>query len=159
MIEFKLVQATERDMPLLYSITQQAMAEVNMQVHGERKFTNEEKIKHYNTYVQKFRAEVPNTKLIQVDNNFIGRVRVEYNLESIHVGGIQILPHYQNMGIGSKIFDILKSECQSNGKSITLFVHKVNLKAIKFYERRGFKIISETEKQYKMEHIFDQNSG
>lgn len=91
--------------------------------------------------------------MIYKDNKVAGRLRIESGVESIHIGGIQILPQFQSQGIGKIIIDMLKNE----SKEITWLVHKINNRAIRFYQREGFVIDSQTESQFKMIFISRSN--
>lgn len=152
MTNISLVQATENDLPLLYSITQQAMSEVNKKINGDRKYSEEERKIHYDKYVSEFSPKLSSTMLISLNNQFVGRLRVDENADTLHIGGIQIIPEFQNKGIGGHIISTLIDRSNQTHKPVTLLVHKVNQKAIGFYTSRGFRIVSETESQYKMQY-------
>ena len=65
-------------------------------------------------------------------------MRIVRSAESIYIGGIQILPEFQNRGIGSAIVTDLIQESNSAGVPILLEVHEVNTKSLNFYKRQGF---------------------
>jgi len=81
----------------------------------------------------------------------IGRLRVVKTSDEIYIGGIQILPEYQGLGIGTKILENITKEAKIENKTIKLEVHKVNIRAIKFYKKLGFVVTSETEIQFIMQ--------
>ncbi len=145
----KLIPATFEDMRLLYDITQISMAPMSQNIN-KQKYTEQQKELHYKKYIIEFTPELSNTFLISCDYKIVGRLRVTKNLDSVHLGGIQLLPDYTGQGIGGFILDQLISEARQDNQNITLLVHKVNHKAIKFYKSRGFEIQKETEKQFEM---------
>jgi ribosomal protein S18 acetylase RimI-like enzyme len=105
---------------------------------------------HFQKFEEEFLPKINQTWLIVVQEKSIGRLRLENNGDSVHIGGIQILPEFQNLGIGSDILDKLIIDTKQ--QSLTLNVHKTNTKAIKFYISKKFEIISETLTQYKMKY-------
>ena len=140
----QLKQATLKDLPILYEITQSSMEEIND--HSNINRSDDEKISHYQKYVNDFSPKIDNTFLIEAENKIIGRLRLEITESNIHIGGIQNLPKFQGRGVGSKIINSLKK----HNKNITLMVHKVNKKAISFYQKHGFTIEIEKGTQFKM---------
>jgi GNAT superfamily N-acetyltransferase len=90
---------------------------------------------------QRFKADsvLPKCQIVQYQDRDIGRLRIVRNDgKNILVGGIQLLPAFQNKGIGSAIFADLIQE--SNQKEIPLWlqVYLNNDKAFRFYTRLGF---------------------
>jgi ribosomal protein S18 acetylase RimI-like enzyme len=58
---------------------------------------------------------------------------------------------HQNKGLGSMLVNIAKEE---SGGSLRLFTFKSNIKAQRFYERHGFKVVSRGfEKTWQLEDI------
>ena len=86
---------------------------------------------HFQKFEEKFLPKINQTWLIVVQDKSIGRLRLENSVDSVHIGGIQILPEFQNLGIGSDILD--KLIIDTNQQSLTLNVHKTKTKAIKFW--------------------------
>ncbi len=150
MIQYHLKQATEKDLTVLYEITQKAMSDVETEIHGQKNFTSKQQESHYRKYIEEFKPLLPSTKLIKVKGQSIGRLRVEESEESLFIGGIQLLPEYQRKGIGKDIFTKLILAAKQQSKQVELWVHKVNSKAIKFYTSLDFVIIYETENKYQM---------
>ena len=66
----------------------------------------------------------------------------------MEIGNICIKPEYQNKGIGTAILKEIMFE--NKGKNIKLQAFKINEKAIKLYERIGFKKIDESKTHYIM---------
>ena len=107
--------------------------------------------KEFAEYLSKFEPE--KIQVIQFEGNDIGRLRIVRSPESIYIGGVQILPDFQSKGIGSAIFTDLINESESTGIPVTLEVHRVNKRAISFYEKLGFQETGNTEKQILMKYV------
>ena len=90
------------------------------------------------------------TQIIQYRGKDIGIFIFEDEPNSIQVDNIQILPEYQNRGIGSHLLNSIISKAKDIRKSVTLQVLKTNPKAKKLYERLGFKMLRETEYHFQM---------
>ena len=59
---------------------------------------------------------------------------------------IDILPEYQHMGLGRKLMDALCDNLrQKNVEGVMFTVWHKNIKAIRFYEKYGFKLIEKLE--------------
>lgn len=84
----------------------------------------------YVEYLKQF--EPDKIQVIQYKGKDIGRLRIVRDSNSIYIGGIQILPKYQNLAIGSAILNDLIEESKANNMPITLEVHKTNQKGIHF---------------------------
>ena len=77
---------------------------------------------------------------------FYNGKEIENNI--FEIGNICIKPKYQNKGIGTAVLKEIMFE--NKGKNIKLQAFKINEKAIKLYERIGFKKIDETKTHYVM---------
>lgn len=67
----------------------------------------------------------------------------------IEIYNIAVSPSYQNQGIGQKLINQLVNHTANLPlRSIWLEVRESNLKAIKFYEKNGFTIISKRKSYY-----------
>ena len=91
-----------------------------------------------------------NTQIVQYSGIDIGILIVEDETNSIQVDNIQILPEYQNRGIGSFLLIQIIKKAKKTRKTVTLQVLKTNPDAKKLYERLGFEVIGETEYHYQL---------
>jgi len=57
------------------------------------------------------------------------------------VNHLYVLPQFQSRGVGTHLLDIAKQQNQS----LDLWVFEANVPAIKFYQRRGFRMIERTD--------------
>ena len=78
--------------------------------------------------------------------------------KSIVLSDFYVDPFFQNEGIGTKIVNHYIELSKNKSKELRLFVLDKNVRAIKFYEKFGFKTISEREKYYKNGDIFHFSS-
>lgn len=98
-------------------------------------------------YVKKL---LPNSEIyVYIENDKIeGFIGINEN----YIEGIFVNGNYQNKGIGTALLNKAKEEKEK----LTLNVYEKNRKAIKFYEKNGFKIVKEAvdketnEKEYRM---------
>lgn len=65
-----------------------------------------------------------------------------------------LLKDYRDKGLGKTLFKFLIDQCHKE-TPIKLEVLKNNIRAFKTYEALNFKIISETDKIYTMEYVYD----
>ncbi len=92
--------------------------------------------------------------IIEYNRTSIGLLKIERKQDGIELIQIQIDPLYQGKGIGKKILEQIINEANSDKKSITLQVLKVN-KAQRLYVKLGFKIIEESNDSYFMKYSND----
>ncbi|HET6595239.1 MAG TPA: GNAT family N-acetyltransferase [Anaerolineales bacterium] len=90
--------------------------------------------------------------VIEYDNSPIGRLRVVRTDVSITLAGIQILPAYQNLRIGSTLIEQLKREADRKHVPLLLSVEKDNPRAQRLYERLGFRIIGQDQQEHHLEY-------
>jgi ribosomal protein S18 acetylase RimI-like enzyme len=130
---YTLRQATQEDAELLFNIKIEAMRPVHSLRHPGEVFNYDEEFKKY---LVKF---VPaNVKVIQYNGKDVGRFRTEKLPDTIYIGGLQILPEFQNKGVGSAILGDLITDANNAGVFVTLEVSDLNHKAIALYKRMGF---------------------
>lgn len=86
------------------------------------------------------------------DKKMIGQVFLQLNCDrpeladgwnKAYLFSFRIKPAYQNLGIGSRMIELLEDFLtQRNFSRLTLNVARDNLRAIHLYERLGFKIVA-----------------
>jgi ribosomal protein S18 acetylase RimI-like enzyme len=95
-------------------------------------------------------------KIIMLNNSTIGCVSwVEFD-DSIFINELQILPEYQNNGIGTKILHGLIEYAGSQHKKVILEVLKTNTQAISLYKKLKFNIVDENSTHKTMVFIQGQ---
>ncbi len=79
---------------------------------------------------------------IYLDNTLVGYYHFHEDKDKMELDDFYIFSEYQNKGIGSKVL----SELIRTEKTIYLYVFAKNTKAIRLYERYGFKICEHVSK-------------
>jgi ribosomal protein S18 acetylase RimI-like enzyme len=97
---------------------------------------------------------IPDSTLsvIEYDGHPVGRLRLVRTQASITLAGIQLLPAYQNQGIGSPLIEQLKREAETKQVPLRISVEKDNPRAQHLYQRLGCRTIAQDEKEYHLEY-------
>ena len=140
-------KATNKDIDLLFRVSTEAMRPVVQALNPDIVFNPEEEFRKYK---EKFKPE--EIDIIQYQGMDAGRLRVVRSADSIYVGGIQILPEFQNKGIGTSIFEGLINEAEELNIPVTLEVHNINTSAINLYKKLGFKEDEQLENKTVMKY-------
>ena len=101
-----------------------------------------------NLFIGKFLSEY--VQILMQNNQNIGMIEIEETDSEILMHNIQILPKYQNKGTGTDILKALIKKAISLNKTVKIQVLKVNLRALRLYERLGFKKYNETETHFQL---------
>lgn len=96
------------------------------------------------------RAELAKTSIVTLDGHDAGLLHVERDSKGIFLANIQILPAFQNRGLGTALVRQLMAQGQAWGQSVRLQVLKVNTPARRLYERLGFRPTDETTTHVRM---------
>ena len=144
---YTLRTSTKDDLHFLFDVSTKAMQPVREIIKPDLEL---DLVKGFKDYSEKFEPE--KIQVIQFDGEDVGRFRIVRSEEEIYVGGIQILPQFQNKGIGSEIFKDLVKEANDLQKIIRLKVSKVNKIAKKFYEKYDFVSIGEEGTDFIMKY-------
>ena len=135
--DIKLVKAKIDDKDFLFDLRKQTMVE-----HLEKSglFLSDEE------HRKRVDKSFENSFVILHQEHQVGLVKYEENEVMLEILQIQILPEFQNKGIGKQVLQYLFEK----EKIIQLKVLKDN-PAKKLYERLGFTIVDEDEHEYHME--------
>jgi ribosomal protein S18 acetylase RimI-like enzyme len=88
--------------------------------------------------------------VIQIEGQDVGVMRVQERTEEIYLAILEILPEFQNRGIGTAVIQTLLKKANQQGKPVALKVLKVNLPARSLYQRLGFGVTGEDATHYIM---------
>lgn len=83
--------------------------------------------------------------IIRVDGERVGMVQLLEEPDSVEVGEIQIDPGHQGRGIGTSVLLDVIVDARAGGRNVCLSVGLENQKAIKLYERLGFRTVGRSE--------------
>lgn len=133
--------ATQNDYEFLYALNSKAMREYVQATWGWDETWQQ------NYFKEHFRPEA--NKIIMLNLEDVGRIEFFNEANAVRVSNIQILPEYQNKGIGSAIMLKIIQQAQDRKQCVTLQVLKVN-PARRFYERLGFFVEDEDDVHFKM---------
>jgi ribosomal protein S18 acetylase RimI-like enzyme len=137
-----LSPATDYDFDFVYQLKKTAYMEYVEQVWGwDDAF-------QYRFHSESFAAG--NTNIIFEGDKRIGSVDVDEATSSIFISGLYILPDHQSRGIGTTIINQLLERAKAANKRLELEVLKVNVKALRLYERLGFTKTDRDETKYFM---------
>ncbi len=134
---YTLRKPTPADEYFLFKVIEVAMLPTKQKINPKYTLDLKNKYKEYSSPYQLHEVDI-----IQSLGIDVGRLRVKKTKESIYIGGFQILPEFQNKGIGTAVLLDIIQEAKTLNIPIFLEVQKVNLQAKAFYERHHFKVIS-----------------
>jgi ribosomal protein S18 acetylase RimI-like enzyme len=134
-------KATENDIDFLFDLRMKTMTEYYAQ-------SNLPTAKEF--VLQRVLYEFDKAHIIILNNEPIGLLKIDRNLDKIHILQLQINPNLQGKGIGKSILKSIFDEAETDQKTVILSVLKVN-KAQHLYLRLGFEIIDKNEHSYFME--------
>jgi ribosomal protein S18 acetylase RimI-like enzyme len=80
----------------------------------------------------------------------IGWLRVTDSAESLHLNQIHLVEACRSRGIGARLMLDLQDRARRLGKPLTLRVMRGNDRALAFYLRLGFRIVSEDKERVSM---------
>ena len=142
---YSLRPATAADAAFVYHLHRSSMQDNVAQTWGE---WNEEL--QARMFTQWF--EPAQFQIVVVDGQDAGLISVERRPMELFLSTIEILPEYQNRGVGSAVIRDVLAQAQAEGLPVGLQVLKVN-PARRLYERFGFSVVEETATHYLMRAI------
>jgi ribosomal protein S18 acetylase RimI-like enzyme len=92
-------------------------------------------------------------QVIQVSGIDVGILAIVQQPGCLKVNQMYIQPEYQNRGIGAECMMRIIEDAAALKLPIRLQVLKVNLRAVKFYQRLGFRSIGESDTHILMERL------
>ncbi len=141
-MDFILRDVTEIDFDWLYELRIQTMSKYI--IDSGDQYTHE-------SQATRIKKEYKSIKIVRVENQDIGMLKVKRGTDNWEIIQIQLLPSYQRLGIGSRLIQTLQKEALQRGIPVLLSVLKTN-PARHLYERLGFEIIQLKEKSYTMRY-------
>ena len=88
-------------------------------------------------------------------DKIVGYIICSIKNETLHIHKFMVYCLFRNYGMGSALLREFESSIMLKFKTVTLKVHKENSKAIRFYEKNGFKIIEENTDLYLMKKLYE----
>ena len=133
---------TAADYDFLLALRMEAMGIYVEKIYGWNKAY------HQNYFKKSFNPH--DMKIIQFGGVDVGMCYVVEQDDCHYIKRIEVLPEYQNGGIGTAALRQILKRAEQQNKSIKLRVFKIN-PAQRLYERHGFQIIGETDTHFYME--------
>ncbi len=134
MINYKIVNATDKDKEMLTSIKLVTMIDDEM----DKVLSSSEKQKIRKSVLKNIELTGDSYKIIYIDNKIAGAyVTIPYELGTI-IDEIYLFDEYRNKKIGTSIIEKIKKENQE----LYIWVYKNNKKALNLFLRLGFIPIS-----------------
>jgi len=145
MDNLRLRQATADDSQFAYRTKKAAFKKYVEKVWG----WNEEEQRRL--HQKRFAAQ--DFQVIQVSGIDVGILALVQQPDCVKVSQMFILPEYQNRGIGAACMIRIIEDASASKLPVRLQVLKVNSRAFKFYQRLGFRIVSESDTHVLMERL------
>lgn len=139
-LDLTFKKATEEDIEFLLWLRKETMVEHYI---NAGKDVNEESL------LSRIHYQFEHAKIILLDHQKIGLLKVAEQDNEIEIFQIQIAPNYQNKGIGRQIVQSILKEASTKKIPVKLSVLKIN-KAQTLYQNLGFEIYDENEFSYFM---------
>jgi ribosomal protein S18 acetylase RimI-like enzyme len=140
---YNLRYSTDNDYEFLYQLNKTTMKKRVEKIWGWEEGV-QQKLFRDKSSTEKY-------KIIVQNNIDIGAISVSKDNNEVFIMNIQILPEYQNRGIGAEVINqIIVDSKSKNLDRVWLQVFKIN-PAKKLYDKLGFSTIKETETHYVME--------
>jgi len=140
---YKLRWATDKDYNFLYCLLKSTMKQYYIETYGS--WNEEVEKKYFDESFIKLKY-----RIVVYDGHDVGCLSITNNTVDIFINEIQILPQYQNNGIGRMILNSIIEDSEGLKIPIKLDVLKSNKKAQEFYKRMGFIECGETESHNNM---------
>ncbi len=134
-------QSTPEDRDFLWSLKVQSMGPYIEKIFG---WDESVQLKFFNNGFMPEKISI-----VRYKEQDAGMYELEELQDSWLLSRIEILPDFQNRGIGCRVLERIIVETGFSGKPLKLQVFKIN-PARNLYERLGFKIYGETDNHYKM---------
>jgi ribosomal protein S18 acetylase RimI-like enzyme len=96
------------------------------------------------------RFEPGRTSFIVTEGQRVGFLELEDRGSELYVGTLNILPAWQNQGVGSAVMRDVLSWAASSGVPISLQVLELNFGARRFYERLGLIVVATKPPHHQM---------
>jgi ribosomal protein S18 acetylase RimI-like enzyme len=97
-------------------------------------------------FVRSNLTQTNNHAAIVVAGKRAGIVQIEETADRISLHQIEILPTFQGQGIGGAVVRSLIDRAEVTGKPVHLSVFHANTGARRLYERLGFTVVADTER-------------
>lgn len=100
-----------------------------------------------------YRTAFPGGKfeLILSQDKSAGRIYTHQSIDEIRLIDLALMPDFRGQGIGTALLTSLLAEATQSGRPVRFHVERMN-RALRLYERLGFRVIGENGPYHLMEH-------
>ena len=130
MLEYKIVEAKEKDIEILSSIKLVTMIDDDM----DKALSFEEKSKVRKSVLKDIKKTFTSYKLIYIDKKISGAYCLTPYENGLMIDELYLFKEYRNQGIGTNILEKLKKDIPI----LYVWVYKNNKEAITFFTNKGF---------------------
>lgn len=141
-IKLSFVSAIKTDVPFLLFLRQATMSE-----HLAKAGMEVDDNYHLNRILEAFSDSL----IINFQEEKIGLIKLSHQVDKLHIRQFQILPNFQNKGVGSRVIKAIIKKANQLSLPITLNV-LLNNPAKALYLKHGFEIISQNNFEYQMQY-------
>jgi ribosomal protein S18 acetylase RimI-like enzyme len=143
-MEYRLISAVPADKPWLEALRRGVYKDLFVATWG-----GWDETRHFRHCAACW--EQGDISIIEIDGERVGMIQLIERAESIEVGEIQIQPLHQGQGIGSRLLQDVLARARAQGKKVLLATGLQNRRAVRLYERLGFRHVFKTETHFHME--------
>ena len=123
--------------------------------HAGMRWLGERLHGHWDDVVQDTRFEqkfvVEEVRIIAAGGDDAGYLQIAVDADHVVIKELHIDEAFQNRGIGTRVLRLLLAEARGIAKPMTVTVVKFN-PALAFYQRAGFRIVSEQDQRFRLRH-------
>lgn len=101
-------------------------------------------------YAQRFAPT--RRQIVDISRVSAGSLWVANLADEVRLVDIALLPEHQNHGIGSQILRDVLDQAKKQAKPVVLTAGLTNKRAIRLYERLGFRVVSTTDMDLLMQY-------
>ena len=130
MVDFKVVNAKEKDIEIITSMKMVTMVDDEM----DKKLSHKEKTKIKDSIISNIELNYKKYKIIMVDKVVVGAYLVTDYLDGSMLDEIYLFKEYRNQGIGTKILNKLIKTI----RKLYVWVYASNTEALRFFKNFGF---------------------
>jgi ribosomal protein S18 acetylase RimI-like enzyme len=140
----RLVPATAEDQPWLEQLRRSVYQELFVATWGHW-----DEARHQRHWAECW--DCGNIYAVEVNGERVGMVQIFERVDALEVGEIQIQPSHQSQGIGTRLLRATLARAHAKGKKVSLSTGLQNQRAVKLYERLGFRHVSQSKTHFHME--------
>jgi ribosomal protein S18 acetylase RimI-like enzyme len=129
---FELIAATPADWPWLENLRRAAYRDLFDATWG-----GWDEARHARHFAQCI--EQGHIRIIELNGDRVGMVQVFDLPDAFEVGEIQVQPKHQGLGIGTRVLEDIIALAHADRKAVRLSVALKNERALRLYERLGFR--------------------